>query len=83
MSSIDKVLLQMAIAPQGVRFSDLMKVCRRYFGEPRIKGSHHVFKAPGAKPPIVDVQPRGAMAKLYQVRQVLAAVRDAGEGSQQ
>lgn len=74
MTGTDKILLRMALAPSGVRFADLLKVCRHYFGEPRVRGSHHVFKAPGAKPPVVDIQPCGASAKAYQVRQVLAAI---------
>ena len=79
MPSTDKILLHMAIAPRSVRFADLMKVCRLYFGEPRIKGSHHVFKAPGSNPPIVDIQPQGTGVKLYQVRQVLSAIREIRE----
>ena len=46
MTGTDKILLRMALAPSGVRFADLLKVCRHYFGEPRVRGSHHVFNAP-------------------------------------
>ena len=76
MAGIEKILLRMAISPSGIRFDELLKVCRRYFGEPRIRGSHHVFKAPGSRPPVVDIQPDGSFAKTYQVKQVLAAIRD-------
>jgi hypothetical protein len=30
----------------GVRFSRLVTVCTKWFGQPRITGSHHVFKMP-------------------------------------
>jgi hypothetical protein len=30
--------------PQNVLFADLLKVCRKYFGKPRIRGSHYIFK---------------------------------------
>ena len=81
MPSVEKILAQMANAPRNVRFADLIKVCYAYFGEPRIKGSHHVFKAPCANPPIVDVQRDGSFAKAYQVRQVLAALKETREKS--
>ena len=30
--------------PKNVKFDDLQKICTKYFGNPRIKGSHHIFK---------------------------------------
>lgn len=45
--------------PVGVRYSDLMKVCAQYFGEPRQKGtgtSHAVFKTPWPGDPRVNIQ---------------------------
>jgi hypothetical protein len=35
----------------------------------RIRGDHHIFSREGV-PEIVNLQPKGAMAKPYQVRQV-------------
>lgn len=35
----------------------------------RIKGSHHIFTKDGI-PEILNLQPKGAKAKAYQVRQV-------------
>jgi predicted RNA binding protein YcfA (HicA-like mRNA interferase family) len=32
--------------PENVKFDDLQKICTKYFGSPRIKGSHHIFKTP-------------------------------------
>jgi predicted RNA binding protein YcfA (HicA-like mRNA interferase family) len=35
----------------------------------RIKGSHHIFHRDGI-PEIINLQPRGSLAKPYQVKQV-------------
>jgi len=60
---------------QGVRFSDLERVCRHYFGEPRQRGSsHQVFRTPWPGDPRVNIQDDHGSAKPYQVRQVLAAI---------
>lgn len=58
----------------AVRFSDLAKVCRLYFGEPRRKGSHLVYRTSRRNAPIVNIQNHGGEAKPYQVRQVLRAI---------
>jgi hypothetical protein len=57
-----------------IHFTDLANVCRHYFGEPRIVGSHHVYKMPWAGDPRVNIQNEKGKAKAYQVRQVLAAI---------
>ena len=41
MPSIERLLAEMRRSPKGVRFPDLERVCRRYFGEPRQRGSSH------------------------------------------
>ena len=63
-------------SPTSVRFSDLDRVCRPYFGEPRQSGtSHRVCIAPrGPGDPRVNIQENHGMAKPYQVRQVLTAI---------
>jgi len=58
----------------GVRFSDLAKVCRLYFGEPRRKGSHLIYRTHLRGTPIVNIQNHDGEAKPYQVRQVLRAI---------
>ena len=60
--------------PKNVRFSDLLRVAKNFFGDPRIKGSHHIFKVPWAGMPWVNLQEDGNMAKSYQVNQVLEAL---------
>ena len=59
---------------RNVTFTDLLKICHRYFGEPRIAGSHHIFKTPWPGDPRVNLQRDGKMAKPYQVIQVKKAI---------
>ena len=61
--------------PQGTRFSDLCRICDRYFGEPRQTGtSHRVYRTPWPGDPRVNIQNDNGMAKAYQVRQVIKAI---------
>ena len=60
--------------PNNVSFNKLLALCRSYFGEPRISGSHHIFKTPWQGDPRVNLQKVGKMAKPYQVQQVLRAI---------
>ena len=65
----------MQLNPNGIRFSDLCKVCDHYFGEARYKGSsHRIYKTPWQGDPRVNIQNHEGMAKAYQVRQVLKAI---------
>ena len=61
--------------PKNVAFSDLLRICTEAFGEPRVKGSHHVFKVPWPGQPWVNLQKDGKMAKPYQVKQVTSALK--------
>lgn len=62
--------------PNGVRFSELCKVCDHYFGEARQRGtSHRVYKTPWIGDPRVNIQSNKSKAKSYQVRQVLSAIK--------
>ena len=60
--------------PRNVRFEDLRKICDRYFGESRQRGSHLFYRVPWQGEPLVNIQPVRGMAKPYQVRQVLKAI---------
>lgn len=81
MAQIDQILSSMRANPVGVRYSDLMKVCAHYFGEPRQKGtSHAVFKTPWPGDPRVNIQSDKGKAKAYQVRQVLRAITKLEDG---
>ncbi len=70
--TIDEALKALG-SPKSVAFKDLLKICETFFGESRIKGSHHIFKTSGPGPTI-NIQPDGKMAKAYQVRQIAKAL---------
>lgn len=73
---IDELVEKMELHPQSMRFSDLEKVCQHYFGKPRKSGgSHVVFKMPWPGDPRVNIQNNHGKAKVYQVKQVLAAIK--------
>ena len=56
-------------ADANIRFSDLCALLRRLGFDERIRGSHHVFFRDGLDE-ILNLQPIGSDAKVYQVRQV-------------
>ena len=60
--------------PRNVKFDDLLKICMKHFGNPRIKGSHHIFKTPWIGDPRINIQKGGKMAKPYQVKLILKAL---------
>jgi len=74
MAGVDRIVEMMRANSYGIRFDDLAKVCRHYFGEPRQRGSHLFFKMPWAGKPLVNIQNHRGNAVGYQVRQVLAAI---------
>ena len=82
MSGIPKIVDAMRRNPRSVRYADLFKVCEHYFGRARNRGSSHaVFKTPWAGDPRVNIQNDHGMAKEYQVRQVMAAIRKLEESN--
>lgn len=72
--AIAKLLAGMRDSPRAVRFADALKVAEHYFGKPRTVGSHRVFKMPWPGDPRINLQDHGGKAKVYQVRQLLAAI---------
>ena len=62
--------------PKGIRFSKLAKILNEQFGRPRQKGtSHRIYRTPWPGDPRLNIQNRKGMAKAYQVRQAIAALR--------
>lgn len=59
----------------NVKFRRLVLIASNFFGEPRINGSHHVFKTPWRGKPFINLQKDGNKAKAYQVDQVKQALR--------
>jgi hypothetical protein len=44
---------------KNIKFDDLINICTKYFGSPRIKGSHHIFKTPWKGDPGMNIQNDG------------------------
>jgi len=57
----------------NIRFDDLRSLLAALGFVERVKGSHHIFTKPDVTE-ILNVQPRGSLAKPYQVKQVRAAI---------
>jgi len=52
---IEKIIKQMRDHTQDVKFVDLCKVCDYYFGEPRTKGNHNIYKTPWQGDPRINI----------------------------
>jgi hypothetical protein len=66
-----------------VRFARLKAICERFFGAPRTKGSHHIFKTPWPGDPRINIQEdKSGKAKPYQIKQVVAALRRLQKGEE-
>lgn len=75
MANIRKLVEKIENNPNDVKFTDLAKVCEHYFGTPRQKGSHLIYKTPWLGDPRINIQDKDGKAKPYQVKQVLRAIR--------
>jgi hypothetical protein len=75
MPSPQKVLAQVltAQADANIRFTALRHLLMRLGFSERIRGDHFIYTREGIDE-IVNLQPRGAKAKPYQVRQVRALI---------
>ncbi len=75
-STIAEITSKMKRNPAGIRFKELCKVCDHFFGKARQRGtSHRIYEVPVRCLPPVNIQSKRGMAKDYQVRQVLKAIR--------
>ncbi len=59
----------------NTRFAYLVRVCQENFGNPRIRGSHHIFKTPWKGDPRINLQAQRGNAIGYQVDQVVEALQ--------
>lgn len=64
-------------ADANVRFDDLRALLTHLGFQERIRGSHHIFTRVSVAE-ILNLQPRGATAKPYQVKQVRAVLTSNG-----
>jgi len=53
----------------NITFTELCRLLRRLGFAERIRGDHHIFTKEGVEE-ILNLQPKGAKAKPYQVKQV-------------
>jgi hypothetical protein len=72
---IDRLLNGTADADIG--FNDLCQLLKRLGFEERIRGDHHIFTRNDVEE-ILNLQPKGAQAKPYQVKQVRNLIRKYG-----
>jgi len=69
---LEDIIQGMKGNPKGVRFTDLCKVCDKYFGKPRQSGSsHRIYRTPWKGDPRINIQNSKGKAKAYQVKQIL------------
>ena len=74
--SIDEAIEELEGNEGNTRFQRLLTICEVFYGKPRIKGSHHIFKTPWPGDPRINIQDAGGgKANPYQVRQVIQALK--------
>jgi hypothetical protein len=73
--TIDEALAQLTKAGANLRFRTLVALCTHFFGEPRIRGSHYIFKMPWPGNPRINLQEAGGKAQPYQIHQVIQALK--------
>jgi hypothetical protein len=56
-------------ADRNIAFADLRQLLLQLGFQERVRGDHHIFTREGVEE-ILNLQPRGSLAKPYQVKQV-------------
>jgi predicted RNA binding protein YcfA (HicA-like mRNA interferase family) len=71
MSKSEKMLekIMRGTSDTNIDFSDLKQILTSLGFQDRLRGSHHIFTKDGVLE-IINLQPKGAKAKPYQVKQV-------------
>ena len=69
--------LMKGTADADLRFTSLCHLLRQLGFTERIRGDHHIFTKDGVEE-ILNLQPKGARAKPYQVKQVRNLIRKYG-----
>ena len=73
-----KLYANLLASRTAMRFRDFQRILEAFgFKLDRINGSHHQYKHPLANRPL-SIQPKGSMAKPYQVDQFLDIVEEFG-----
>jgi hypothetical protein len=71
MSNISKLLEKIIYSRDynNINFQDLCNLLKRFGFNERIKGDHHIFTRNDIEE-ILNLQPKGAQAKNYQIKQI-------------
>jgi predicted RNA binding protein YcfA (HicA-like mRNA interferase family) len=75
MAHLDKLLeaILQGISDANIPFSGLCSLLKKLGFEERIRGDHHIFTKDGVQE-IVNIQPKGSKAKVYQVKQIRSII---------
>jgi predicted RNA binding protein YcfA (HicA-like mRNA interferase family) len=75
MSRAEKILDQVlrGTSDANMPFSSMRRLLTRLGFQERVKGDHHIFARTGVEE-ILNLQPRGAKCKPYQVKQVRSVI---------
>lgn len=75
MAKYDKLLdrILRGASDANIAFEDLRRLLKRLGFAERIRGDHHIFFKDGVEE-ILNLQPKGAQAKAYQVKQVRGVI---------
>lgn len=71
MSQIQKLIIKIlsGTVDKNISFADLCRILQHFGFDERVKGDHHIYSRSDVEE-IINIQPDGAMAKPYQVKQV-------------
>jgi predicted RNA binding protein YcfA (HicA-like mRNA interferase family) len=83
MSKHEKLLIQVlrGASDANIPFDGLRGLLKHLGFDEHIRGSHHIFTKDGVEE-ILNLQPVGAKAKVYQVKQVRGVILKYGLGGQ-
>ena len=68
LSKLLGIILQ-GTSDANIPFRELCSLLRKLGFEERVRGDHHIFTKDSI-PEIVNIQPKGSKAKVYQVKQI-------------
>src|SRR5437763_2432228 len=74
--TIDAALKELSGNETNIRFVRLVTIAKTFFGSPRIKGSHHIFKTPWPGDPRINLQKEKGKAKYYQFARSSTRLKD-------
>lgn len=83
MGKSEKLLIKIlrGTSDSNIPFEQLCQLLINMGFEQRIRGSHHIFTKEGVEE-ILNIQPKGNKAKVYQVKQIRAVILKYGLGGQ-